>query len=377
MTTHRGAGRPLVGRDDGQLRHPAGRAGPRRRRARLGRRRHASTSTCSAASRSTSSATPTRRSSRRSPRRSRTPRATSPTSPCTSRACALAERLLDLAGAAGRVFFCNSGAEANEAAFKIGRRTGAAAEVVAADGGFHGRTMGALALTGQPAKRDPFEPLPGDGRLRPLRRRRRAAAPPSTRGTAAVILEPILGEGGVVAGAGRLPRRGPRDRPTTPARCWSSTRCRPASAAPGTGSRTRPTGVRPGRHHPGQGARRRPADRRLLGVRRGGRPARARARTARTFGGNPVSCAAALAVLDTIERRGPARPRQARRRAPRRRRRGARPPAASATSAAAGCCWASSLTADVAARASRRACARPGFLVNAVAAGRRSGSRRR
>ncbi len=58
------------------------------------------------------------------------------------------------------MFFCNSGAEANEAAFKLARRTGRAS-VVAAEGSFHGRTMGALALTGQPAKRAPFEPLPG------------------------------------------------------------------------------------------------------------------------------------------------------------------------------------------------------------------------
>jgi acetylornithine/N-succinyldiaminopimelate aminotransferase len=60
---------------------------------------------------------------------------------------ALAERLLDLAGRPGRVFFCNSGAEANEAAFKISRLTGRS-EVITAEGAFHGRTMGALALTG-------------------------------------------------------------------------------------------------------------------------------------------------------------------------------------------------------------------------------------
>ncbi len=72
----------------------------------------------------------------------------------------LAERLLALTGRDGRVFFANSGAEANEAAFKMARRTGRPT-VVAADGAFHGRTMGALALTGQPAKRAPFEPLPG------------------------------------------------------------------------------------------------------------------------------------------------------------------------------------------------------------------------
>src|ERR671933_3066300 len=72
----------------------------------------------------------------------------------------LAERLLEIAGRPGRVFFCNSGAEANEAAFKISRLTGRTG-VVTAEGSFHGRTMGALALTGQPGKADAFAPLPG------------------------------------------------------------------------------------------------------------------------------------------------------------------------------------------------------------------------
>ncbi len=86
----------------------------------------------------------------------------------------LAERLLELSGRPGRVFFCNSGAEANEAAFKVARLTGRTV-VHAAQGGFHGRTMGALSLTGQPAKRVPFEPLvPGRRvlRVRPAARGR-------------------------------------------------------------------------------------------------------------------------------------------------------------------------------------------------------------
>ncbi|MFE2495099.1 acetylornithine transaminase [Streptomyces scopuliridis] len=109
---------------------------------------------------------------------------------------ALAERLVQLFGRPGRVFFCNSGAEANEAAFKIGRLTGRQ-HMVATDGGFHGRTMGALALTGQPGKQEPFRPLPGDvthvlyGDAEALR----AAV---TEETALVIIEPIQGENGVV-----------------------------------------------------------------------------------------------------------------------------------------------------------------------------------
>ena len=80
-------------------------------------------------------------------------------------AIALAERLISLLDPSGerggRVFFCNSGAEANEAAFKLTRRTGRT-RVVVAERSFHGRTMGALALTAQPAKQDPFRPLPGE-----------------------------------------------------------------------------------------------------------------------------------------------------------------------------------------------------------------------
>lgn len=112
----------------------------------------------------------------------------------------LAETLLDIAGLAGngKVLFCNSGAEAVEGALKLTRLTGRT-KVVACEGAFHGRTMGALTLTGQPAKRTPFEPLvPGVthvpfGDVEALR----AAVDTDT---AAVFVEPILGEGGVVPG---------------------------------------------------------------------------------------------------------------------------------------------------------------------------------
>jgi acetylornithine/N-succinyldiaminopimelate aminotransferase len=109
---------------------------------------------------------------------------------------ALAELLLALAGRPGRVLFCNSGAEANEAAFKLSRLTGRS-HVVSTEGGFHGRTMGALALTGQPAKVDPFRPLPGEVTHVPYgdTGALRSAVTPET---AMVILEPIQGENGVV-----------------------------------------------------------------------------------------------------------------------------------------------------------------------------------
>ena len=114
---------------------------------------------------------------------------------------ALAERLVDLLGVPARVFFANSGAEANEGALKLARRygqeNGARAEIVATIGSFHGRTLGALSVTGNAAKREPFEPLPGPvsfvdyGDVDALR------SAVSAR-TAAVIVEPTLGEGGVV-----------------------------------------------------------------------------------------------------------------------------------------------------------------------------------
>lgn len=109
----------------------------------------------------------------------------------------LAERLLALTGRPdGRVFFCNSGAEANEAAFKLARLTGRTGMVVAGSG-FHGRTMGALSLTAQPAKQDPFRPLPGDVTVVPFGDSAALAAAVGP-DTAAVVLEPIQGEGGVI-----------------------------------------------------------------------------------------------------------------------------------------------------------------------------------
>jgi acetylornithine aminotransferase len=109
---------------------------------------------------------------------------------------ALAERLLELVDAPGRVLFCNSGAEANEAAFKLARRTGRP-HIIAAENAFHGRTMGALALTGQQPKRTPFEPMtPGVTHV-PYGDLAALDAAVDT-DTAAVFLEPILGEAGAV-----------------------------------------------------------------------------------------------------------------------------------------------------------------------------------
>ena len=109
----------------------------------------------------------------------------------------VAEKLASMTGDKNaKVFLCQSGAEANEAALKLSRRTGKV-RIVAAQGAFHGRTMGALSLTGQPSKREPFLPLVkgvkhvsyGD-----IEAMRKAV----TRKTAMVIIEPIMGEAGVI-----------------------------------------------------------------------------------------------------------------------------------------------------------------------------------
>lgn len=111
-------------------------------------------------------------------------------------ALALAERLLAHLGTEGRVLFCNSGTEANEAAFKLSRLTGRT-KIISTIDSFHGRTMGALALTGQPAKRAPFEPMPPAVEYVPYGDAEALDAIVDG-GTAAIFLEPIQGENGVV-----------------------------------------------------------------------------------------------------------------------------------------------------------------------------------
>lgn len=208
----------------------------------------------------------------------------------------LAERLLELAGRPGRVFFCNSGAEANEAAFKVSRLTGRPG-VVAALGAFHGRTMGALALTGQPEKAAAFAPLPAGVSHVPYGDSAALGAAVDET-TAMVILEPILGEGGVLPAppgyladteatcrsAGALfaldeVQTGMGRTGAWFAHSWAGVEPHLITLAKGLGGGL-PIGamlafggaadlLQPGSH-------------------------------GSTFGGNPISCAAALAVVDTI-----------------------------------------------------------------------------
>jgi acetylornithine/N-succinyldiaminopimelate aminotransferase len=214
---------------------------------------------------------------------------------------ALAERLLELFGRYGRVYFCNSGAEANEGAFKIGRLTGRP-HMVATEGGFHGRTMGSLALTGQPGKRAPFEPLPGDVTHVPYGDAQALAAA-VTEETAIVVIEPIQGENGVV-----VPPPG------------YLKAARAITAA--TGSLLVLDEVQTGVGRTGQWFEYQAHEGVLPDVVTlakglgGGLPLGATIAFGRaadllqpgqhgtTFGGNPVACAAGLAVLDTIGSEG-------------------------------------------------------------------------
>jgi acetylornithine/N-succinyldiaminopimelate aminotransferase len=219
---------------------------------------------------------------------------------------ALAERLLTLLApdgrsglADGRVFFTNSGTEANEAALKLVRRQQGAGRpvIVAAEDGFHGRTMGALALTGKSSIRDPFGPFGVDVRFVPYgdTAALRSATGPDC---AALFLEPCLGEGGVVpAPAGYL--RAAREACDVAGALLVIDEIQSGIGRAGTWFAHQADGVRPDVLTLAKG----------LG---GGLPIGAciglgAAATAlrkgdhgSTFGGNPVACAAALAVLDTI-----------------------------------------------------------------------------
>ena len=217
----------------------------------------------------------------------------------------LAERLLALLGDAaaqqgGKVFFANSGAEANEGAFKLTRRTGRT-HVVVAEGGFHGRTMGALALTSKAAYREPFEPLPGDVTFVPYGDADALAAA-VTDETAAICLEPIQGEAGVVVPPEGYLAAARRTADEHGALLWFD-EVQSGVGRTGDWLAHLRHGVAPDVVTLAKG----------LG---GGFPIGAVIGVGRaadllqpgnhgtTFGGNPVACAAALAVLDTIEAEG-------------------------------------------------------------------------
>ncbi|RNL64077.1 acetylornithine transaminase [Nocardioides marmoriginsengisoli] len=218
----------------------------------------------------------------------------------------LAEKLLELVSTgstsgSGRVFFTNSGAEANEAAFKVTRRTGRT-RIVAAEGSFHGRTMGALALTAKAAYRGPFEPLPGDVTFVPYGDAQALAAA-VTDETAAVILEPMQGEAGVLVPPDGYLAEARRITAEHGALLWLDEIQTGMGRAGAWFAAANDPGVAPDLVTVAKG----------LG---GGFPigaclALGDAATllepgnhGTTFGGNPVACAAALAVIGVIEAEG-------------------------------------------------------------------------
>ena len=196
------------------------------------------------------------------------------------------------------MFFTNSGAEANEAAFKLTRRTGRT-HLVSTEGSFHGRTMGSLALTSKEAYRVPFEPLPGEVTFVPYGDEV-ALARAVTDQTAAVVLEPIQGEAGVVVPPAEYLAAAREITRDNGALLWLD------EVQTGIG--------RTGEWFAGDVAE---AD--VVTVAKGlggGIPIGAciglgdagsllqPGNHGTTFGGNPVACAAALAVVDTIEKEG-------------------------------------------------------------------------
>ncbi len=219
---------------------------------------------------------------------------------------ALAERLASFVtvnspGLEARVFFTNSGTEANEAGFKITRMTGRK-RLIAMQGAFHGRSLGALALTANPAYREPFEPLPGRGHVRAVRRPATRWRQRWTTTVAAVILEPIQGENGVVEPPSDFLRSARELTAAAGALLWIDEvqtgigRCGAwlASSASGVTADIVTFAKGLGNGFPVGACVATGAAASLLGPGSHGT----------TFGGNPVAAAAGLAVIGIIERDG-------------------------------------------------------------------------
>ncbi len=212
----------------------------------------------------------------------------------------LAEKLLELLGADGKVFFTNSGAEANEAAFKLTRRTGRT-HVVAAEGAFHGRTMGSLALTSKEAYRTPFEPLPGDVTWVPYGDVDALGAA-VTDETAAVLLEPIQGEAGVVTPPDGYLAAARRISSAHGALLWLD-EVQTGIGRTGRWFAHETAGVTPDVVTVAKGLGGGIPIGACIGVGDAGTLLQP-GNHGTTFGGNPVACAAALAVIRTIESDG-------------------------------------------------------------------------
>ncbi|HUZ37211.1 MAG TPA: acetylornithine transaminase [Streptosporangiaceae bacterium] len=213
---------------------------------------------------------------------------------------ALAERLLTLLGTDGRVFFTNSGTEANEAALKLVRRHQGPSRpvIVAAEGGFHGRTMGALALTGKESIRQPFGPFGVDVRFVPYGDPGALAAAVGP-DCGAVFIEPAQGEAGVVpAPAGYL--RAARQACDAAGALLVIDEIQSGIGRTGAWFAHQADGVVPDVLTLAKGLGGGLPIGACIGLGAAGAALR-KGDHGSTFGGNPVACAAALAVLDTIE----------------------------------------------------------------------------
>jgi acetylornithine aminotransferase len=216
---------------------------------------------------------------------------------------ALAERLLRLLGHDGRVFFANSGTEANEAALKLVRRHQGPSRpvIVAAENSFHGRTMGSLAVTGKAALRQPFGPFGFDVRFVPYGDLA-ALSSAVTSECSAVILEPCQGEAGVVPPpAGYL--RGAREACDASGALLVIDEIQSGIGRTGTWFACQAAPVVPDVLTLAKGLGGGLPIGACIGLGAAGTALR-RGDHGSTFGGNPVACAAALAVLDTIEADG-------------------------------------------------------------------------
>ena len=210
-------------------------------------------------------------------------------------------KLIERVGDANtRVFFCNSGAEANEAAFKLARLTGRR-RILAAKHGFHGRTMGSLALTGQPDKQNAFRPLPGGVEFYPFGDADylRQLVELNPEDTAAIIFEPMQGETGVIPAPDGFMQK-VNDLCEEYGILLIVDEVQTGVGRTGTFFAHEIEGIRPDviTMAKGLGA----------GVPIGATITRGRASNlftsgthGTTFGGNPVACAAATVVLDTVD----------------------------------------------------------------------------